>query len=599
MSQQRIRLGSGLMFILFLLLCLRLWQLQVLDGDRYKRLSEENRLRVVRTAAPRGIIYDRNGVPLVENIPTFSAFIVPDNPKDVEMGKLSALLGLRKEDLEEKLSRKDVSPFVPIKLKQGLTFQEVARIEASRSAFPGLFVETEVGRHYTYGKVGAHVVGYLGKPTPNQMGNGGAKSVAPDLPLGQWGVEALLDGRLRGSPGERLIEVDARGRELRVIQQRTPVRGEDVDLTLDIGIQKAVEEAFGGKAGALVAIKPDTGEVLALESFPSFDPNEFSAGLTPHQWRALTEDRRYPMLNRAVQSQYPPGSTFKIVTAVAALEEGVISPDTKVFCSGGLDYGRWTFGCWRKGGHGMMDFHKAVVESCDVYFYEVGKRLGIERLHKYATALGLGRETGLVLAKEKKGLIPTAEWKRDKRGLPWYLGDTFISSIGQGFVSATPIQMALMTAAVANGGTLYRPVLYRGEPIPAGTVSLKPGTVSFIKGALSGVVNEPNGTAKGARSALTTIGGKTGTAQVASKRKGPVPEKLMDHAWFVALAPVNDPEIAVAVFVEHGGGGGAVAAPIAKKAVEAYFIGKNRIEGKGGAAPDRALPKQDPAGPGT
>jgi penicillin-binding protein 2 len=589
------------MLLLFLVLSLRLWQLQVLDGDRYNRLSEENRLRIIRTAAPRGIIYDRNGIPLVENIPTFSASIIPENLKDLDTGRLSSLLGLRKEDLEEKLNRKDASPFVPIRLKQGLTYQEVARVEASRSAFPGLSVETEVGRHYAYGKIGAHVIGYLGKPTASQMGDGGARSVAPDLPLGQWGVEALFDDKLRGFPGERVIEVDARGRELRVLQQRKALRGEDVRLALDIGIQKAVEETFGGKAGALVAIKPTTGEVLALESFPSFDPNMFSAGLTPQQWKSLTEDRRHPMLNRAVQSQYPPGSTFKIITAVAALEEGVISTVTKVFCTGGLDYGRWTFGCWRKGGHGMMDFHKAVVESCDVYFYEVGKRLGIERLYKYATAFGLGRETGLVLAKEKKGLIPTAEWKKDKRGLPWYLGDTFISSIGQGFVSATPIQMAIMTAAVAYGGTLYKPALFEGEPVQTGKLTLKPATINFMKGALSGVVNEPNGTAKGARSSLATVAGKTGTAQVASKRKGSVPEKLMDHAWFVAFAPVNNPEIAVAVFVEHGGGGGAVAAPIAKKAIEAYLSGKNRPEERGERTSGQALPRrerEDGTGPG-
>jgi penicillin-binding protein 2 len=558
------------MVLLFLVLSLRLWQLQVLDGDRYNRLSEENRLRIIRTAAPRGIIYDRNGVALVENVPTFSASIIPENLTDIDTGRLSSLLGLRRADLEEKLKRRDASPFVPIKLRQGLTYQEVARVEASRSAFPGLSVETEVGRHYAYGKIGAHVIGYLGKPTVNQLGDGGARSVPPDLPLGQWGVEALFDDTLRGSPGERVIEVDARGRELRVLQQRKPVRGEDVRL--------------------------------ALESFPSFDPNQFSAGLTPQQWRSLIEDRKHPMLNRAVQSQYPPGSTFKIVTAVAALEEGVISPDTKVFCTGGLAYGKWTFGCWRKGGHGMMDFHKAIVESCDVYFYEVGKRLGIERLYKYATAFGLGRETGLVLAKEKKGLVPTAEWKRDKRGLPWYLGDTFISSIGQGFVSATPIQMALMTAAVANGGTLYKPVLFGGEPVPTGKVTLRPETVTFIRGALSGVVNEPNGTAKGARSSLALVAGKTGTAQVASKRKGPVPEKLMDHAWFVAFAPVNRPEIAVAVFVEHGGGGGAVAAPIAKKAIEAYLSAKNRPEERGRGAPGQAPPpgeRGDGSGPGT
>lgn len=573
MILKRIQLGSYIIIGILLILCFRLWQLQILDGDKYKRLSEDNRLRILKTPAPRGIIYDRNGTPLVKNIPFFSVSITTDNFRGIDTDSLSAVLGLTQKEVEEKLTKKDNSPFVPVKLKQGLSFAEIARIEARRSDFPGLFVETEVGREYLFGKVGAHIIGYLGKITTSQLNNPDLRHFPPDALIGQWGVEALFDNQLRGIYGERIIEVDALGRELRMIQERPSVKGTDINLSIDINIQKAVEDAFGEKAGALVALKPNSGEILALESLPSFDPNIFSMGIAYNDWKSLMEDKKKPMLNRAVQSQYPPGSTFKIITAVAALEEGIINPDAKINCTGGINYGRWTFGCWKKGGHGPVDFHRAIVESCDVYFYELGRRLGIDKIHKYATAFGLGRETGIELipVKEKRGLIPNTEWKKEKKRLPWYLGDTFISAIGQGYITATPIQMALMTATFANGGKIYKPSLIKINQAPSGTITLKPETVKMIKEALSGVVNEANGTAQGARSSLTVISGKTGTAQVVGKKKGLTGERFMDHAWFVAFAPVDNPEIALSVFVEHGGGGGAAAAPIAKKAIEAYF----------------------------
>jgi len=583
MILKRIQLGSYIIIGILLILCFRLWQLQMLDGDKYKRLSEDNRLKILKTPAPRGIIYDRNGTPLVKNIPFFSVSITTDNFRAIDTDSLSAVLGLTKKEVEEKLTKKDNSPFVPVKLKQGLSFGEIARIEARRSDFPGLFVETEVGREYLFGKVGAHIIGYLGKITTSQLNNPDLRHFPLDALIGQWGVEALFDNQLRGIPGERIIEVDALGRELRMIQEKPSVKGSDVKLSIDINIQKAVEDAFGNKAGALVAIKPDSGEILALESLPSFDPNTFSMGIAYNDWKSLMEDKKKPMLNRAVQSQYPPGSTFKIITAIAALEEGIISPDTKINCTGGIGYGRWTFGCWKKGGHGPVDFHRAIVESCDVYFYELGRRLGIDKIHKYATAFGLGRETGVELmpVKERRGLIPNTGWKREKKHLPWYLGDTYISAIGQGYVTATPIQMAAMMASFANGGNLYKPSLIKGRQELSGTVKLKPETIEMIKKALSGVVNEPNGTAQGARSSLVVIGGKTGTAQVVGKKKGLTGERFMDHAWFVAFAPVDNPEIALSVFVEHGGSGGATAAPIAKRAIEAYMKSKNGQEAIG------------------
>lgn len=562
-----------------MLICLRLFHLQIFEGSKYKKLSEDNRLRILKVSAPRGIIYDRNGNPLVKNIPYFSVSIVFDKKNYPDIDALSKLIGIEPFEIEQKL-KKHNSPFMPVKLKQGLNFIEIARIESRKSDFPGLFIETDISREYLYGTTASHIIGYLGKINPFQVNDPELKHMPSDALTGQWGIEKLFDKELRGQSGERIIEVDAMGRELRLLQQTSPFKGKDTKLSIDINLQKAAEEAFGHKNGALIAIKVDSGEILAMVSLPSFDPNKFSRGLSAKEWGAIMEDKRKPMLNRAIQSQYPPGSIFKIITAVAAIEEGVIDPLTKINCTGGLNYGKWTFGCWKKGGHGPMDMHRAIAESCDVYFYEIGKRLGIDRIYKYAILFGLGKETGIEITplKEKRGLIPNAEWKKEKVKLPWYLGDTFISAIGQGFVTMTPIQAATMTAIFANGGYIYKPTFIKGEYAHIDKINLKPETIRIVKDALSAVVNEPNGTAHGSKSYITKIAGKTGTAQVVGKGKKLSGERFMDHAWFVAYAPAEKPEIAVSVFVEHGGGGGAVAAPIAKKAIEAYFQNKNKSQ---------------------
>ncbi|MEW5746303.1 MAG: penicillin-binding protein 2 [Nitrospirota bacterium] len=594
MISKRIQLSSYLVILVFIFFAFKLWQLQILEGERYRNLSEGNRLRIVKTPAPRGIIYDRNGKALVKNVPFFSVSILPENLKSADVGALAAFLGVEAAEIGALRDRKDNSPFIPVKLKQGLHFEEIARIEAGKSDFPGLFVETEVGREYLYGKTGGHVIGYLGKMTPAQFATPELKNFPPDGLIGQWGIEGLYDNVLRGIPGEKLIEVDALGRELRMVQQKPAVKGDDVTLSIDIDIQQAVEDAFGEKAGALVAIKPDTGEILALESLPSFDPNIFSRGIKYQDWVALMEDKKKPMLNRAIQSQYPPGSTFKIITGAAALEENSIDPQQRITCTGGVGYGRWTFGCWKKGGHGSVDFHRALVESCDTYFYEVGRRLGIDKIHQYATALGLGKETGLNLSiKERKGIIPSTQWKQERFKQPWYLGETYIAAIGQGYVTTTPIQMANMMSIFINGGDIHPLTFEKGGTQPVGRVALKPETISMVKDALSGVVNEPGGTAHGSMSQVVLIGGKTGTAQVVGKKKETKAEHHMDHAWFVAFAPVETPEIALAVFVEHGGHGGSAAAPVAKKAIEAYFV-KQKPETEAGAPPGN----KEPGAPG-
>lgn len=577
-NRDSIRIASIVIIGLFILFTVRLWQLQILQGKEYRKISTENMLRIIKIPAPRGIIYDRNGIPLVKNSPYFYASLMPEHLENVDIHSLAEILGINSNDINAKINKKRMNPFEPIKLKEGLTFTEIAAVEARRSDFPGLIIDIDMSREYLYGDVGAHLIGYLGKLNPSQSKDPEFRDVPPDAFIGQWGAELLFDRSLRGTFGERIIEVDALGREIRPLQDKPPVKGDDLRLSIDINLQKAAEEMFADRAGALVALNPNTGEVLGFISKPSFDPNKFARGISYDQWIELNQNKKLPMLNRALQSQYPPGSTFKIVTAIAALNEGVITPETKVTCSGGINYGAWRFGCWKKNGHGTIALHRAIVESCDVYFYEAGKRVGIDKLAEYARRLGLGSETGLPLVKERAGLIPDTKWKLEKRNQQWYLGETFNAAIGQGYVAVTPMQMAQLMSAVANGGFIYTPTIIKLETLPAAVrkADIKQETLELVKKGLYGVVNEAGGTGGASRSKIVIVGGKTGTAQVVGIRKSSnlLPERFRDHAWFVAFAPVEKAEIALCAFVEHGGHGGAAAAPIAKLAIEGYFKNK-------------------------
>ncbi len=574
-KQEKILLSAYVIGVLFFIVLIRLWQLQLLQGNELRRISESNRLRVIGIAAPRGIIFDRNGIPLVKNTPYFCVSLIPGEFDNNNIDALSKLLDMPADEISGKIHQEGQSPSIPVRLKDGLEFDEVSRIEARRSDFPGLMIEVESTREYLYGSTASHVIGYLGKLTPGQARNPEFSDVPHDAFIGQWGVEKLFDKSLRGVAGQRIIEVDALGREIRLLTETPPKKGRDITLSIDIALQKAAEEAFNGREGAVVALKPDTGEILGLVSEPSFDPNKFANGISYADWRSLSEDKKLPMLDRAVQSAYPPGSTFKIIMAIAGLEEGVIDDSTAVECRGGISFGKWHFGCWRRTGHGMISLRRALAESCDVYFYEVGKRLGIDRIYDYATRFGLGRQTGLPLGSEKIGLIPNTKWKTEKKKQPWYLGETFVNSIGQGYVTATPVQMAVMMSSVADGGRIYRPsILKGGSPVLVGNAGIRQETLDKVKSYLSGVVNAPDGTGAAGRSTVVEIGGKTGTAQVVALRRGAghSGEDYRDHAWFVAFAPVQKPEIAMSVLVEHGGHGGSAAAPIAKKAIEAYLL---------------------------
>lgn len=577
-SSDKVLTAGYIVLGLFFILAIRLWQLQILQGDVYRKMSEENRLRIVRTAAARGIIYDRNGTPLVKNTPYYFVSMNPQDLKRLDIPALADLLIMDENSLRERIGRTEQTVYEPIRLKEGLSFKDIARIEARRSDFPGLAVDVDVSRDYLFGSTGAHIIGYLGKPNQYQYASPEFRDVPSNAFIGQWGAERLYDKTLRGASGERVIEVDALGRELRLLREKPPLRGEDIKLAVDIDLQRQAEESFGEKTGALVAIKPDTGEILAFMSKPSFDPNLFTRGIKPKQWEELNQNKKLPMLNRALQSQYPPGSTFKIITAIAALEEGAVDANTKVLCEGAIAYGKWRFGCWQKSGHGELSLHRGMVESCDVYFYELGKRLGIDKIAAYARMFGLGRESGLQMAKERQGLIPDTKWKKEKRKQQWYLGETFNASIGQGYVAATPFQMAQMTSVVANGGHIYKPSMLalENKPVPVEKLNIRQETFDTVKKALFGVVNENGGTGWVARSSTTSICGKTGTAQVVAMKRDAkrLPEMYRDHAWFVAFAPYEAPEIALSVMVEHGGHGGDAAAPIAKRTIEAYMKSK-------------------------
>ncbi len=573
---KRITVAFYIVLCMFGIFVLRLWHLQIIKGSEYKKIDERNRSRVIDIPAPRGVIYDRNNKTLVRNILSFDISMVSENmPKDTEtITRLGRLVGIEPEQMQ-KLAKASANPYEAVELKHDVSFEEVARIEARKIDFPGLQVDVSSAREYLYGQTAAHVLGYLGSPTPRQLKSPEYSDIPSREFIGQFGIEKSYDSTLRGIAGKKVVEVDALGNAIKFFRIQKPVRGEDIQLGIDVNMQIEAEKALKDRAGAVVAVKTDTGEILALASSPSFDPNLFVGGINYDDWKGLIDDPRKPLMNRAIQNQYPPGSTFKPITALAALENDIVSEDTSFFCSGSLFFGR-TFRCWKEGGHGSISLHKAIVESCDVYFYEIGKRISIDTIAEYASAFGLGSPTGIELDGETSGIVPSTKWKLRTKNEKWYQGETLNTAIGQGYLNVTPIQMARLIAAVVNGGKLYKLHLLksddRGEK-PENIIDIGKAHIESVKKALLGVVYEEGGTGWAARSDVVSIGGKTGTAQViggAVKGKY-LPDQYQDHAWFVAFAPEYNPEIAVSVFVEHGGHGGTAAAPIAKRVIEAYF----------------------------
>jgi penicillin-binding protein 2 len=570
------------------LLVVRLWGLQVWYGDYYHQLSEQNRLRHVPIQAPRGLVYDRAGRLVVTNVPSLNLYVVEEDMSDpsATIAEISRTLGWTQEEVRDRINSRRQSAYTPVLIKQGLTLSEAARLEAHRLSLSGLKIEVEARRRYLYGPMAFHLLGYVGEVTAEQLDAAKDASLTPGTIVGQSGLEASYDHWLRGRDGMKRVEVDALGHERRVVDAVEPVRGDDLYLTIDMELQRVAEEALGDRAGAVVAVDPNSGDVLAMVSHPSVDPNLLSGNMSTAEWTKLVNDSEHPLTNRVIQGVYPPGSVFKIPVAVAGLESHQIRPEDHLFCQGGLQFGRRFFRDWKAGGHGSISLIDAIAQSCDVYFYRLGSNMGVDTIAKYATEFGLGQPTGIALPSERHGIVPSTEWKVKAMGEPWYPGETLSVAIGQGYVGVTPLQMADLIAAVASGGHRYQPHLVKAmqdrdsgrleafPPTRLADAAVSAKTLHILRRALTAVVEAEHGTGGAARSKLVSIAGKTGTAQVvgtatANQVKGS--SGFEDHAWFVAFAPVDAPEIAIAVLVEHGGHGGSAAAPVAKQMIESYL----------------------------
>jgi len=592
---RRLRVVTIFVLGVFSILVLRLWSLQLVNGPNYRVQSENNRIHLQDIPPVRGMIFDRHGKLLVDNRPSYDLYIIPEEAGDLErvMDRLSSLIDVDEEQVAKSLSNhQKLPPFKPMLVKENMTRDELAVIETHLFNLNGVSVQIRPRRYYLYRKFASHVLGYLGEVNAKELRRAQFRNVRPGDLVGKYGVEGKWQEYLHGIRGGEQVEVDAAGRKLRVISKRPAIPGKNIVLTIDHELQLLAEEKLAERSGAIVAINPMNGEVLALASGPAFDPNLFISGVDRQWWLRMINSDSHPLQNRAISGQYPPASTFKIVVALAGLEEGLIDPEEEVVCYGQITFGNQVYRCWKKGGHGRVSLHRALVESCDIYFYKMGYRLGVDKLAYYAKMFGLGKDTGFDLGGEKPGLVPTRDWKLKKWGIPWQGGETISLSIGQSFLLVTPLQMARLISAVFNGGYLYQPKVvkwigkgkekvYEFHPSVEGKVQINPEHIALVREALVGVVNEDKGTGRMARVKGVIVAGKTGTAQVVKlnpekyKSEEEVPLKFRDHAWFVAIAPIEDPKLALAVLVEHGGHGGSTAAPIAGDLIKAYLLRDN------------------------
>ena len=596
---QRIPLIGVVIALTFALFFARLFQLQLIQTDDLRKRSLRNYVRTLRLEAPRGEILDRMGRVLATTRPAFGLQLVPNDLRDPELEyrALSQLIDREVEALREEVGKpRGRRRFQPVRLAGDLSYDQLARVESHLYALPGVFTDVTPRRHYVGGTLGAHVLGYIGEIQRAQLETREFADYRAGEVIGQAGVESLHQASLRGRAGGRNQVVDVAGRVVDILDEIEAVRGGSVTLTLDRDLQRAAEAAFlpdvlgeREKIGAVAAIDVRTGDVLALMSKPSFDPNDFAGGIAAEKWNGLTKDEWRPIQNRAISGQYPPGSTYKAIVAAAALQEGLTDPSRKIYCPGKFKLGRRTYRCWKREGHGWMDLHSSLVQSCDVYYYQMGLALGIDRLAFFAKGFGLGSRTGIRLGNERGGLVPTSAWKERRFGEPWVRGETVSAAIGQGFNLTTPLQVAVVFAAVANGGKLVRPrLVLRSENVDGevsdgpevevrGTVPVDDVHLQRVRTALEGVVHGPRGTGKRSQVPGVRVAGKTGTAQVVGLEHtedledDEIAFRLRDHAWFAAYAPADAPEIAVAAVVEHGGSGGSTAGPVVQRVLAAYF----------------------------
>jgi penicillin-binding protein 2 len=567
----------------------RMYYLQVIESERYATLADENRINLRLLPPPRGRIVDRFGIPLAVNQQNYRVlFVSEDVQGEVEttLDALGAIIPIgrkeRKRILREIARRRN---FVPVTVRENLSWEEVAKIEVNAPDLPGVMIDVGQTRFYPHGEAAAPVLGYVAAVSEAEV-TGDPLLQLPGFRIGKAGIEKVYDLQLRGTGGSSRVEVNALGRMIKEIERQEGQPGAEVMLTIDLELQRLVSERLSGQSAAAVLIDVHTGDVLAMASTPGFDPNAFNTGLSAEQWKALVSNPRAPLINKAVGGQYSPGSTFKMVVALAALERGVVSGGTKIFCKGYTELGNARFHCWKRGGHGALNLIDAITQSCDVFFYEIARRTGIDRIAAMARRLGLGQTLGLELPGERRGLIPTRDWKMATIGTPWQKGETMLSGIGQAYLLVTPLQLAVMTARIVNGGFAITPRLTRkvigvsgemkAEVRHFDSIGLPPSHLKTMREAMGRVVNHQRGTALGARIAEPGLemGGKSGTAQVrritkSEREKGvrkneDLPWEKRDHALFVGFAPESAPRYAVAVVVEHGGGGSSVAGPIAR-----------------------------------
>lgn len=565
-------------------LAAKLYQLQVLDGMHYAPLAEENRINVQLLAPMRGRILDRFGTVLATNEEGFRAIITPSlagNIREV-LGRLQRIVEITPDDIERAVTRgRRQQPHLPIIVANELTFDQVAEINLLASQLPGLQVEVDPRRLYPGGAAMGHVVGYVGNVDRVGLDDDPVLRL-PGARIGRTGIERGMEDRLRGRSGSIKHEVDARGRIVRTLAESEASRGDDVVLTIDTGLQRAVMARLASeRRAAAVALDTVTGEVMAMASVPTHDPSDLVKGLTRRNWAQLRQADNNPMLNRAIRGQYPPGSTFKMVTALAALEAGVISLSERIECSGRTEYAGQTFRCWKRSGHGAVDFHRGLRESCDCYYYEIARRAGIDAIAAMARRLGFDQvfETGL--SQQKPGVIPDQTWKVGRFGRTWLGGETLLAGIGQGYVLATPLQLAVMTARLASGASIIpqfiRPDTGTVPAIFAG-LGLKPANLDAVRRAMIAVINEEGGTGSNAKleDGRAMVAGKTGTSQVsrqsADRAQSDLEWQHRDHALFVAYVPANRPRYAISVVVEHGGGGGATAGPLIRDIVQQLLL---------------------------
>ena len=594
----RVIIASILVVIALLILISRLIQLQVVNHDHFQTLSKDNRLKLVPLPPKRGLIFDRNGVALAVNKPEYNLEIIPENVENLSesLSKLQRILNISDYELKRfKRLKKNKRLFESVPIKTNLTIEEVSIFSVNKHLFPGIEIEARLKRYYPFANLTGHVLGYVGRISKNDLKKINSSNYAGTSFIGKTGVERSYESSLHGEVGRQQVEVNSVGRIARTLEKKDPKSGEDLHLHLDITLQKTAIDALGENNGAIVAIDPSNGGILALVSKPGFDPNNFVGGISEKKYKNLKEDIDRPLFDRALNGQYPPGSTVKPFIGLAGLELNHLSSNTTNYCAGffQLPGNEHKYRDWKRAGHGEVTLQTAISQSCDVFYYELAYDLGIDKLSQFLKKFGFGEKSGIDLLGESNGILPSKEWKAKQKKEPWYPGETVIMGIGQGYYLSTPLQLAAATAAIANDGKYFKPRVvdflkvneeedHRLIPSASKTISIKKDNLRKIQTAMVDVVESPLGTARNILNRQYTIAGKTGTSQVFSiaqdkeYEEETIVKKKRDHALFIAYAPVDSPKIALAVVVENGGNGGAVAAPIAQKILDKYLLPRKK-----------------------